>query len=360
MTRDSASDNHSAHVIVEAAEILQKLTPSRLATLLFLTDDSIETQTEMADILDVSTSTITTYLQTLENLSLSLTKRGRHYEITAAGDRVIDLFNSMLGYLGENLSAIDWEDENEKERIGEQLSPLHTSRSIIPYFVLHSIGHHSAVEGRLDRFVTPRPVLIEDVVDDVKKRQEQRGKSSTRKQIRGAINRSEEYGTIEIDGETIKLEDKGQEHIQLLDRLIDLLEEDNPAESSGDTSSVSSPSTQQSIGIRSDISPETATNRVGLQLGLQSFHSKQEETDHSELSTLVPAYCISSSNGERDRTRSPSTVLPLMPTTSVEDLADQIHRIGREHGNVQLELFWTELPSESPDADSSEQSQLQR
>lgn len=360
MSRDSASGNHSADVIVEAAEILQKLTPPRLATLLFLTDDSIETQTEMADILDVSTSTITTYLQTLENLSLSLTKRGRQYKITSAGDSVIELFNSMLGYLDEDLSAIDWGDEDDKEQIGELLSPLHTSRSIVPYFVLYSIGHRSAVEERLDRFVTPKPVPIEDVVDDVKKRQEQRGKSSTRKQIRGAINRSKEYGTIEVDDETIKLEDKGQEHICLLYRLIDLLEEDASAESSGDTSSISSPSTQQSIDIRSDISPGTATNRAGLQLGLQSFSSEQENAEHSELSTLIPAYCISSSNGEKDGTRSPSTVLPLMPTTSVEDLADQIHRIGREHGNVQLELFWTELPSESSAPDSNERSQLQR
>lgn len=347
-------------LLPEVSEILQKLSPSRFATLLFLTDDTIETQAEMAGILGISPSTVSTYLRSLEDLPLSLTKRGRQYKITSAGDTVIELFNSMFSHLNEDLSAIDWGDKDDKERIGELLSPLHTSRSIVPYFVLYSIGHRSAVEGRLDRFVTPRPVPIEDVIDDVKTWQEQRGKSSTRKQIRGAINRSEEYGTIEIDDRTIKLEDKGEEQVRLLDQLIDLLEEDSPAESSEDTSSTSSPSTQQSMGILSDLSPETATNRAGLQLGLQSFHSEQEDHDHSELSTLVPAYCISSLNDEKEGTRSPSTVLPLMPTTSVEDLADQIHRIAREHGNVQLELFWTDLPSESPDADSVEQSQLQR
>lgn len=359
MSRDSKPDSRSAFLI-EVSEILQNLSPSSFATLLFLTDDDIETQAEMADVLDISPSTVSTYLQSLEKLPLPLTKRGHQYKITPAGDTVIEYLDSMFGYLGEDLSAVDWGDEDDRKQIGELLAPLHNSRSIVPFFVLYSIGQRSAVGGRLDRFVSPQSVQLKEVVSDMKEWQEERGKSGTRKQVRSMLNRFKEYGTIEFDGETIKLEEKGQEHVRLLDQLIDLLEEDASAESSEDTSSIASPSTQQSTGIRSEESTELLTDRAGLQLGLQRFYSEQEDTDRSELSTLVPAYCVSSSNNEKEGTRSPSTVLPLTPTTSVEDLADQIHRIGREHGNVQLELFWTELPSESPDADSSERSQLQR
>lgn len=359
MSRDSEPASRSA-TLVEAGEILQKLSPSRFATLLFASDDDIETQAEIADILGISPSTVSTYLQSFEDTPVALTNRGHQYNVTPAGNTIIELLNSMFGYLGEDLSTIDWEDEDDRERIGELLSPLHSSRSTVPFFVLYSIGRRSAVEGRLDRFVSPQSVQFKDVIADVKKWQEERGKSGTRQQVRWMLNRFEECGMIEFDGETIKLIEKGPEHVRLLDQLIDLLEEDDASESSEETSSISSPSTQQSTGIQSELSTESATDRAGLQLGLQSFSSEQEDADCSELSTLVPAYCVSSSDSEREGPRSSSTVMPLTPTTTVEDLADQIHRIGREHGNVQLELFWTELPAESSDADSSGQSQLQR
>lgn len=359
MPRDSDSDNRSA-LLVEAGEILQKLSPSRFATLLLVSDDDIETQAEMADMLGISPSTVSTHLQSLEDLPLSLTKRERQYKLTPAGDTVIELLDSMLGHFGKDLSTVDWRDRDEREHIGELLSPLHNSRSAVPFFILYSIGQHSAVGGRLDRFVSPESVQVKDVVADAKQWQEERGKSGTRKQVRSVLKRFGDYNTIEFDDETITLKDKGKEHVRLLERLIDLLEEDETVESSGDTSSIPSPSTQQTSGTQSEIPTELTTGRIGLQLGLQRFIDEQEDAGNSELPTIVPAYCISSSDGADEEARSPSTVLPLTPTTNVEDLADQIHRIGREYGNVQLELFWTELSSEMSTTNSSERSQLQR
>lgn len=359
MSRDSGPDSHSA-LLVEAGEILQKLSPSRLATLLFVSDDDIETQAKMADILDISPSTVSIYLQSLEDLPLSLTKREHHYKLTSAGDAVIELLDSMFGHLGKDLSTLDWRDEDERDHIGELLTPLHNSRSAVPFFVLYSIGQHSAVEGQLDRFVSPESVQIEDVIADVKKWQEERGKSGTRKQVRSMLKRFKKYDEIEFDDELIILSEKGQEHVRLLERLIDLLEGDEITESSEDTFSFPSSSAQQTSDTQSGITTTSTTDRVGLQLGLQRFIDEQEDAGSSDLPTIVPAYGISSPNGEGEDTRSPSTVLPLTPTISVEDLADQIHRIGREHGNVQLELFWTELPSETSAPDSSDRSQLQR
>jgi DNA-binding MarR family transcriptional regulator len=367
MSGDSELDNRSA-LLVEAGEILQMLTPSRFATLLFVSDNDIETQAEMADILGISPPTVSTYLKSFEDLPLSLTKRERHYKITPAGDTIIELLDSMLGHLGKDLNTVDWGDEGEREQINELLAPLHNSRSMVPFFILYGIGQRSAIGERLDRFVSPQSVQFKDIIADVKQLQAERGQSSSRKQVRGMLARFEKFDTIEFDGENIKLEEKGQEQVRLLERLIDLLEEDETDESSEDTSPSSSSSTQLDSSTArpwtTDQSPDAA-ERIGPQLGLKGFYeSRQEDVGASEEAlTIVPAYCLSPPNSEGHSQSQPSAVLPLTPTTSVEDLANQITRLGREYGNAQLELYWalwsgSELyPLEtSPDDESNERS----
>lgn len=345
MSQDSESSNHSVHVIVEGGEMLKRLTPSRLATLLFISDDEIETQTEMADILDISTSTITTHLQKLENLPVSLAVRQQQYEITRAGEEVIGLLVRMFNRLEENLHDVDWGDAADRDHIGKLLAPLHKFRSIAPFLVLYSIGYHSTVEGRIGIFAPSQSVRVKDVVADVRSWQEERGETATRKQVRSILSRFEDFGVVEIDGEEVTLEEKGEEQAKLLEQLIELIE-DSRATEAGE----SPPSSTQQDSEPMDTQPTTvaATDDIGCQLGFEEFYEREKEVDTDDNPIIVPAYRVSSPDNEQ------SSVLPLTPTMTAEELDTQTTSIRREYGDdAQLELFWTTLSSKTVDSDRS-------
>jgi hypothetical protein len=342
MPQDSEPDSRSVDVIVEAGEILQKLTPARLATLLFITDDEITTQTEMADLLNVSPSTITTYLQNFANLPMPLTVRRNEYTITPAGDAVIGFLRRMTDRLGEGLQEIDWTDEADREEIGESLSPLNATQTIIPFFILYSLSQRSTIDGQISIFAPTKPVHVRDIVSDVKQWQEERGKSASRKQVRSMLGRFEHFGAVTIDVEEVILEDTGKEQAKLLEQLIELIE-DSRATETGE-----SPSSPQQASEPTDTQPATAaaTGDRGPQLGLESFY-EGSEIDPADNPTIVPAYGISSPNEQS------STILPLTPTMTAKELDTQVARIRREHGDdAQLELFWTTISSKSETADA--------
>lgn len=328
MSRDSEPANHSVHVIVEAAEILQKLTPQRLATLLFVSYEDIDTQTEMADILDISTSTVSTYLQIFEDLPLSLATKGRtHYTITNDGEEVLDLLDETLDRLGVDLTTVSW-DEDASEQIGDALAPLHGSRNAIPFLVLHSLGTRSTVGERIDRHGSPKSVRIKDIVDDVNSHQKDRGKNATRKQIRWMLGRFEEFGALEFDGkEAVRLTDQGQEQAVLLENLLQLLEDDS-ADSSEETTS-SQTQQDRAIKSRSLTDPTQQFNRRDVS-GIS-----ERSRGISQSPTVVPAYCLSSTGDEDSQ-----PVFPIPPTTTVEDLIEHITRLAELDGDVPLELHW--------------------
>jgi predicted transcriptional regulator len=343
MSRDSELERRPAHLIVEAGEILRKVTPSRLATLLFVMDDEIETQTEMAEILGLSSSTITTDLQTLANLPLSLVqKRETQYSITDDGKQVIGYFDRAIGRIGKNLDLnnIDWKTDTEE--IGTRLDPLHNSRSSMPFFVLESVSE------RTDLADTQK-VSITDVVADVDHWQKERGKSVTRKRVRWMLGRFEEAGTIEIDDQ-ITLIDKGQEHAKLLKQLIELLEDDqdDQTDANVDTSSESSPSTQQDATTGTAPTEQlTEIDNIGrdeLQPERQRFSTGgQSIADSAKFLPIVPAYQLSQHSESESRSQSGELpVVPLPSTTTVAELVDQLIQIGREYGDdAELTLNWT-------------------
>lgn len=352
MSQGREPSNRSPPLVVEAAEILQKLTTSRLATLLFISDDEIESQTEMADILDISTSTISTHLQKLENLPMALVVRRQQYEITSAGEDVLGLFVRTFNHLGKNLRDINWGDPADRDDIGDFLAPLPTSRSIVPFLVLHSVSQHSTVEDQISIFAPSQSVRVKAVVADVKSRQEERGETATRKQVRSMLGRFEEAGVIEFNDQDFKLTERGKEQAKLFEQLIELIENSRAADSSKSAELDSSASTDN-------------TERDEQQLGLNKFStSGLVDNTHSDEPTIVPAYCMSSAEEASEGTQSQLTpVLPLHPTATVGELADQLSRIARKHGDdTQLKLYWTESKSDaSSDADrSSEYSQPQR
>lgn len=351
MSQGREPSNHSSPVVVEAAEILQKLTTSRLATLLFISDDTIESQTEMANILDISTSTISSHLKKLENLPVSLVVRRQQYEITSAGEEVIGLFVRMFNHLGKNLRDIDWGVPADRERIGDILAPLPTSRSIVPFLILHSVSQHSTVEDQISIFAPSPSVLVQDVVADVKSHQEERGETATRKQVRSMLSRFEEAGTIEFNDQDLILTEEGKEHAKLFEQLIEVIEDSRAADS------------RESAGLDPSASTDN-TGQDGQQLGLTRFSTSGSVDDtHSDEPTIVPAYCMTAEEAGEETQSQLTPVLPLHPTATVGELIDQLSRIGRKHGDdAQLKLYWSEFTSDaSSEANrSNECSQPQR
>ena len=340
--------------LVEAGEILQKLKPMRIATLLYISDDEVETQTEIADILGISRATVTTHLQLLADFPRPLTVREQEYRITSDGDAVIGFLDAMFRHLGLDLSAVDLSDKNVREEMDERLFPLHKTRSITPFLILYSLGQRSAVEERLDRFVSPSPVQLKNVLKDVKEWQERRGNTANRKQVRAMLNRFEEAGVIEWSDDEITLTDKGQEHVRLLEQVTDLFEEGD-----FDESEASSTTSGQVTNSRSRPLNRTDTGGTGLPVS-QRVESEEVDKSDSPSPALVPAYTLSPSDSETEETDSQSSplVLALTPTARVDDLADQIERVSQKYGNAQLELVWTNLRSEVSEDETSTDSRL--
>lgn len=357
MIQDSAPNGHPVQTVVEAGQILQKLTPARVATLLFVADGEMEKQTEMADVLDISRSTITNHLQKLEDLPVSLVVRQRKYEITPIGEEILGILVRMFNRQEENLHDVDWGDPAERNHIGDLLAPLHSTRSVVPFFALYSVAQHSTVEDKVNIMAPTQPVQVKIVVDDVKSWQTGRGETATRKQIRSMLGRFEEAGSVEINDHELILTNQGKEHAKLLEDFVEAIESSRAADSSRDLSPESTD--QDSTPSDTQAEPSTMsknTERGSQQLSLKGFHPNEvDDAGGSDAGTTVPAYGVSSAKESSDRTQSNpqlSSALLLTPTATVAELTDQLNRIGRAYGDdAQLELYWAELASES-DADS--------
>lgn len=347
MSRDSELELRPAHLIVEAGEILRKLTPSRLATLLFVMDDDIETQTEMADILNLSSSTITTDLQTLANLPLSLVqKSGTQYSITSDGKQVIGYFDRAIGRLGGNLDLDNVNWVTDTEEIEDRLDPLHNSRSSMPFFVLESVSERSDLSDTQN-------VRVTDIVADVDHWQQERGKSATRKRVRWMLGRFEEAGAIDINDQ-VTLEEKGQEHAKLLGQLIELLEDEQADTSTESPTSSLSPTQQDATTGTAPTEQSTGIDNAGRaepQSEQQRFTTGGKAVaDTGEYLPIVPAYRLSpQSDKGRSRSRGSPPVVPLASTTTIAELIDQLTRLGREYGDdTELKLDWTLRTESSP------------
>ncbi|WP_152420335.1 winged helix-turn-helix domain-containing protein [Halococcus thailandensis] len=347
--------------LVTAGEMMQKLTPIRLATLSYLSGNDIDTQNEIADALGVSPTTITTHLQLLSDFPRPLTVRKRRYEITSDGDAVIELYNSMLQRFGEGLDIDDLSDADKREKIGEHLSPIHETRSIAPFLVLYSLGQYSADNEVSGNSTSDTAIQLKRILDDVKRWEEERGKTASRKQVRRILQRFEEFDVVNLAGDRITLLEKGKEHIRLLESVLELLERGDVNEA--ETLSTASQQTTGEQLTRSDTggveeSPmpsqrEQRNETQGVRRNESQKELQKEGVSDSALPAIVPAYRVVA-----DDSQSSTPILPLTSTTRVEDIADEIERIGQEYGNARLELVWTNLRSEVSGDESASDSRL--
>jgi DNA-binding MarR family transcriptional regulator len=330
--------------LVTAGEMMQKLTPIRLATLSYLSNNDIETQNEIADALGVSPTTVTTHLQLLSDLPRPLTIRKRRYEITSDGDAVIKLYDSMFRRLDDDFDIDDLTDEAGRETVGDHLAPIHETRSIAPFLVLYSVGHHSTDEEIPDDLASGATAHLERVLDDVKDWEEDRGKTASRKQVRRILQRFEEFDVVEFAGDWITILGKGEEHIRLLEEVLHLLE--------GADSGESEPPSAVSQQVTADQVTRSDTGGTGESPMPSQSEQRDEDAADSPLPAIVPAYRVVTDD------KSPAMVLPLTSTTNVEDMSEQIEYVRQEYGNARLEFVWTDLHSETDEAKSARDSRL--
>jgi DNA-binding MarR family transcriptional regulator len=337
MPRSSDTDGHQTPRLVEAGEILRTLSPPTLATLHLLIDSDISTQSDMADIIGCARPTVSRYLQSLEDLPMSLArKQGHNYTATEAGDRIFGLIESMLARLGTDLRDVEWSDDEEREEIEDNLSPLYDSRSTWPFLILESI------RSRVNFLNTPEPVSVEDVIIDVRSRQRDIGKSVTAKQIRKTLWRFDEKQAIEFDGSQITLTDpKGQQHVRLLHQLIQILEEEQTVDVDESTGRASS-SKNDSSTIANLLDPRQF--RGGSRtVGASQKANRTVPGPLQEPPTIVPAYYLIRSNDAEPDARQTSELSPMLPFTSltVDELSNYANQLKQEYGgNAQLEPYW--------------------
>lgn len=360
----SASDQEErpTHMLVEAGKILRALKPSTLGTLIVIYGDDTQTQEKIANAIGCARSTVSKYLQSLEDLTLAK-KKSQRYTVTDAGEKIIGLMNSMAGEDDIDLFSVNWSNADDKETVATLLTPLYDSRSLSSFFILDSLYTRSGTIGRLSQ---PQTIQIENVVRDVDIRQTERGESATTESVRQKLRRFNDAGVIEFDGRRITLTEKGIEHGQTLHQLVDFLinQKDTDHRVTESTESVSAPrsSTEASDDPEksrtADTDPSTVTHVLGETTSQTDAHgslASQSSVVSPQLPidspTIIPAYYLrhtKDKNTEED-VQTQSQQSPVLPLTSltVRELADYVDRIIDEYPeDAMLDPYWT-IQSES-------------
>jgi hypothetical protein len=307
-------------IIAAAGEILQTLTPMRLATLHYYTSDAIETQREIATLLDCTPSAITMYLKALANLPVPiLTQEGTTYRLTEQGDEIIGALCGRTNISKAGLESINWQEETAMDQVAASLAPLHSSRGPLLFFVLHSLGVRTSVSDQIDLLNAPESIQVASIVADVEDRQAERGESVERQQVRTRLSNLAEAESLTISSQSVTLTEKGQDQARLFERIIRIVEESHANESSTER-------TEPESDPRNH-----ATQGPSLDEGMiVSF-----DTD-ANGPTIVPAYC-QQSDGD--------TVLRLTDSMTIDEFVESAARLRDEYdGDVELELNWTVWP----------------
>jgi predicted transcriptional regulator len=338
MSQSNDIEGRPTPVLVEAGEVLRTLNPPSLASLLFLDEHEAYKQQDIADTIGSARSSVSKYLQSLEELPLALaTKQGHRYKITSAGEKIINHFDRIFDRFDHDLYAIDWQSDADYEQAASLLTPLYGSRSSLTFFVLDSIGTQSAVGERIDLFGKPQPVSIEAVIQDVTARQQERGERGTSKQIRQSVWRFEDNDAIEFDGDRITLRDKGHEHAYLLHHVAQLLEEQEDTASEEDETTARRSDTSDADQLMSSGRTQD-TGNIARQNHQQGYFGRRasntDQADAQEGCPVVPAYCLRSTDGTE------IAILPITELTTGE-MTDRSRELMQEYGDdTRLVPYW--------------------
>lgn len=309
-------------LIVEAGEIIQSLTPMRLATLSLIEDDAIETQLEIAEELNCTPSAISQHLTALSNIPIPIVSRDGNATVTTEGNKILGIVSETLKVFGTEFDNIVWRNEDKMAEISSCLDPFHSTRGPLLSLVLYSIGVRSSVGEKIDLLNTQEPIRVSPIVTDVRDRQQERGEGVTRDKVRWRLTKLEEASSITVDSKAVELTDKGHAQARLLERIIQRLEKMYHDESSTEDSksATSDHITSQQTHVSS---PLTDLDEGAV----VSFDAASTDP------TIMPAYCHGPDS---------APVLPLTDTITVGELIEAATRLGQQYDNdKKLELNWT-------------------
>ena len=97
-------------LLVTTGEVMRRVTPTSLASLVLLDSGTATTQTEIADAINRDQSTVSSSFQSLklDNFNVSLVeKSGRTHKLTNLGGEVVEIVTDAR-QLGTELDTIDW------------------------------------------------------------------------------------------------------------------------------------------------------------------------------------------------------------------------------------------------------------
>ena len=195
-----------------AAEVIRSITPPVLATLVVIRGADRKTQEEIASEVGCARSTVSKYFRTLENLPLSvIDKQGHSVVVTEHGERLIEVYQSILSEFDIDLDSVDWAAD-EISVVEDALSPLYRFRSETPFLVLAGLVDLST-EVQHD-------IWIDDLIIRMENIDRETINSVSKQHFEQILDNLEQHGTIRRDGEEIELTKKGRHQGDLLRKVI--------------------------------------------------------------------------------------------------------------------------------------------
>lgn len=334
-------------MLVAAGKILQALNSSKLGLLLVVYRDDIQTQEELSDVLGRSQATISTYLQRLETLSPPLVgKQGKYYTVTNTGEKVSSFINSMARREGSDLQTIDWTDEADRNSVDTFLTPLHDSQVMRPFFVLESLYNRSDINGLIG---TPQSVRFDDIVRDVRRRQDDIDENATTKQIRRTVKRRfDDTGTVRFEEGQVTLTKKGHLHAWILNELIQFLKkrEEIDEDETGEVAAEDDETTEDLVDIDPNrMSPRDSSRRTNVpssvpqQLDPDGHHDSDQPSN--EKPTAIPVYSVRPTNASNNEELDSVPVLPLTEMMTLEELTTRANQLANKYDDdTKLVLDW--------------------
>lgn len=275
--------SQSTH-IANSGKIIQSLSASTIAALLFSIDDRIKYQKEIAERLDCTPAPVTTSLQSLEDLPIPLVEKRRQYQVTTAGEAVIALLDEHILQLGMDLCDIDWSNEEQKDQLNALLKPLQNSLSLRPFFILNAL-YRASGEMTVDR-----------IVEEVQKRDDH-SNAVSRRQIKGTLERFEKNEAVSFDTDSIALTEHGTKQGRMLNDFIDFSKQQHGDDEKGASDDEHS---------------------IETQIGEELF---------------IPAY--------RPHGNGTGPTIPISSTTTVEELYQRVSEARQQcGGETELDLVW--------------------
>lgn len=321
------SAERPTRAIIEAGEIIQGLKPERLATLSFVEDDTIETQREMASALDCSAPTVSNHLTSFASLPIPIVDRDGPF-ITSTGEDILGSVNDLTQALGTDLDDVVWSDTDAQAAVDRCLAPLHSSRGSLLFLVLHSIGVRNSAGETIDLLQSPEPIRISPIVADVTERQQERGETVSREQVRWRLTKLADTASIELDEKTVELTQKGEAQARFFERIIQFVEQEDSDGSSLSVQPGNTRSEQHGIGPDDDAVPVNF------------------EVDSEALAFVPEYYCDD------------EAVITLRESMTVDEFVDTAARLRDElDGDVALELNWMLRQPDKPRSPTCETDQ---